>query len=234
MSDVVIELKNVYKKFRLYHEKRDSVYEAIGGWFNRKKYYENLQVLHDISFSVQKGETFGIIGKNGIGKTTLLRIISGIYKPDRGKVIINGSMIPILTLGLGFHPELTASDNVVQNSILLGFEKNIATQRTEEIMKYAELEKFADTKLKNFSAGMYARLAFSTAIHINPDILIIDEVMAVGDIGFQKKCWDTMVSFKKKGKAIIFVTHDMDVARSQCDKLMFMNKNKAEMIGKPD
>lgn len=233
MSEFAIELKNVSKMFRIYHEKRNSVYETIVGWFSKKKYYEDLPVLKDISFSVKKGEMFGIIGRNGAGKTTLLRIISGIYKPDSGSVLINGSLVPFLGLGTGFQIELTARANVIQYGILLGFKKKEITDRVDEIIKFAELEKFADIKIKNFSSGMYARLAFSTAIQVDPDVLIIDEALLVGDLGFQQKCFETINNFKKNGKAIILVTHDMQVVQSFCDRAMFLNQGIIESVGDP-
>ena len=232
MSEIAVEVKNVSKMFRIYHEKRNSVYEEIVGWFSKKKYYENLQVLKNISFSVQKGEMFGIIGRNGAGKTTLLRIIAGIYKPDSGTVSINGSLIPFLGLGAGFQVELTARANVIQYGILLGFKKKEITERVDEVMRFAELEKFSDIKLKNFSSGMYARLAFSTAVQVDPDVLMIDEALYSGDLAFQQKCFDTIVSFKKKGKAIILVTHSMQPIQSQCERSMFLSQGSIAAIGK--
>ena len=233
MSEFPIELKNVSKTFRIYHEKRNSVYETIVGWFSKKKYYEDLPVLKDVSFSVKKGEMFGIIGRNGAGKTTLLRIISGIYKPDSGSVLINGSLVPFLGLGTGFQIELTARANVIQYGILLGFNKIEISGLVDEIIKFAELEKFADIKIKNFSSGMYARLAFSTAIQVDPDVLIIDEALLVGDLGFQQKCFETINNFKNNGKAIILVTHDMQIIQSFCDRAMFLDQGIIESIGDP-
>ena len=233
MSEFAIELKNVSKTFRIYHEKRNSVYETIVGWFSKKKYYEDLPVLKDVSFSVKKGEMFGIIGRNGAGKTTLLRIISGIYKPDSGSVLINGSLVPFLGLGTGFQIELTARANVIQYGILLGFNKIEISGLVDEIIKFAELEKFADIKIKNFSSGMYARLAFSTAIQVDPDVLIIDEALLVGDLGFQQKCFETINNFKNNGKAIILVTHDMQIIQSFCDRAMFLDQGIIESIGDP-
>jgi len=233
MEENAVEVKNVYKTFRIYHEKRNSVYEIISGWFSKKKYYENLQVLKDITFSVKKGEMFGIVGRNGAGKTTLLRIISGIYKPDRGSVTINGSLIPFLGLGTGFQIDLTARANVIQYGILLGFKKREISERVDKVMEFAELEKFSDIKLKNFSAGMYARLAFSTAVQVDPDVLIIDEALYAGDMAFQQKCFETIISFKKRGKAIILVTHSMEPIQSQCDRAMFLNHGTIERVGEP-
>jgi len=234
MNDYAIEVKNVSKKFRIYHERRDSVYETITGWFSKSKHYEELQVLKDVSFSVKKGEVLGIIGKNGGGKTTLLRIIAGVYQPDKGEVIVNGSLIPFLSLGVGFMGELTARANVVQYGLLLGFSKKKITARVDDVIEYAELERFDDTKLKNFSAGMYSRLAFATAVQVDPDILIIDEAISVGDIAFQKKSFDTILDFKKRGKAIIFVSHDMGMIKSSCDSAIFLNNGAIEKRGKTD
>ena len=152
MPDYAVSVKNVSKKFNLFHEKRDSIYESAAGFFQKKRHSEILQALDDVSFNVKRGEIFGIIGRNGDGKTTLLRIISKIYTPDSGSVDVRGSIIPILAIGLGFHPELTAISNIYQSSILLGFNKDEITKRIPEIIKFAELERFADTKVKNFQA----------------------------------------------------------------------------------
>jgi len=234
MEDYTVQVKNVSKNFRIYHERYESVYEKVTGWFSKKEHYEDLQVLKDVSFSVRKGEMVGIIGKNGTGKTTLLRIIAGVYQPDKGEVVVNGTLIPFLSLGVGFLGELTAEDNIIQYGLLLGFSKKKISERVDEVIKYAELEKFADTKLKNFSAGMFSRLAFSTAIQVDPDVLIIDEAIQVGDIGFQKKCTDTMRSFKEKGKSIIYVGHDMSHIRDNCDSVVFLNNGIVEKYGMPD
>jgi len=233
MSDYAISVKNISKKFKLYHEKRDSIFEAATSFFQKKRHYEILQALDNVSFNVKHGEIFGIIGINGSGKTTLLRIISRIYTPDSGSVDVKGTIIPILALGLGFHPELTAITNIYQSSILLGFPKEEISKRVDDIIKFAELEKFADTKVKNFSNGMLMRLAFATSVLVDPDILIVDEVLAVGDIRFQKKCAETILSFKKRGKAIIFVSHNMNTIQEYADRAMFLNNGKAEKIGSP-
>jgi len=199
MYETAISVKNITKTFMLFHEKRDSVFEVLTKFFNRDKYYEKLLVLDNISFDVKKGETFGIIGDNGVGKTTLLRLLSGIYKPDSGSISINGSIIPFLSLGVGFQVEMTAIDNVILYGRLLGHSKKEITKKVPDILKFAELEKFGDTKLKNFSSGMFARLAFATAIQVDPDILLVDEILSVGDIGFAKKSHDAFLSFKKRG-----------------------------------
>ena len=234
MVDYAISVKNVSKKFTLYHEKRDSIFESATSIFQKKRHSETLQALDNISFNVKHGEIFGIIGRNGGGKTTLLRIISKIYSPDSGSVDVKGTVIPVLALGLGFHPELTAITNIFQSSILLGFKKELISKRVEDIIKFAELEKFADTKIKNFSAGMQMRLAFATSVLVDPDVLILDEVFAVGDLNFQKKCFDTIMSFKKRGKAIIFVSHDMTPIKNFCDTVMFLKDGKVGNIGSPE
>ena len=234
MTESAIIVKNLTKKFRIYHERRNTVYEIITSFFNKKKYYEELTILDNVSFEVNKGEIFGIIGRNGTGKTTLLRLLSQIYKPDSGSIKINGSLVPFLSLGAGFQLEMTASDNVILYGKLLGFSKKEIKNKLEEIIKFAELEKFADTKLKNFSSGMYARLAFATAVQVNPDIILMDEVLAVGDIGFQKKSRDTFSSFKEKGKTIVLVSHDLKVIRENCDRAMFINEGKIVDIGDPE
>ena len=234
MDEIYVNVKHVSKRFRLYHEKRTTIYESITGYFSRKKHYEILQALDDVTFDVKKGEMFGIIGKNGSGKTTLLRILSHIYRPDSGSVDIKGTIIPVLALGLGFHPELTATTNIIQSGILLGFSKKDISNRVDDVIKFAELEKFADIKIKNFSSGMQMRLAFSTAVQIDPDVLILDEVFAVGDLNFQKKCFNKIMDFKKSGKSIIFVSHDMTPIKNFCDRVMFLNSGRAEIIGTPD
>ena len=231
MSDELIKVKNVSKSFRLYHEKRTSIFETITSILNRKPYFENLLVLNDVSFSLKKGEAIGILGRNGSGKTTLLRILSKIYKPDSGSVEVNGTLVPLLALGLGFHPELTAVSNIYQSSILLGMSKQEVSTKVDDIIKFAELEKFADTKIKNFSQGMLMRLAFSTAVQVNPDILLLDEVVAVGDLNFQKKCYQTIKDFKTKGKSILLVSHSISDIQSVCDRAIFLNKGKIVKIG---
>ena len=231
MSDNVIKVTNISKKFRLYHENRTTFFEAFCGIFDRKQYYEDLQVLNGISFELKKGEALGILGRNGSGKTTLLRILSKIYKADSGSVEINGTLVPLLALGLGFHPELTATANIYQSSTLLGFDKKEISNQVDEIIKFAELEKFADTKIKNFSQGMLMRLAFSTAVQVNPDILVLDEVVAVGDMNFQKKCFNTIKDFKKRGKSIVLVSHSIRDIENVCDRAIFLNKGNIVKIG---
>lgn len=228
-----IEVHNLSKSFRIYHERKTTLYEHLVGIFARKKNYEDLKVLDSISFSVKKGEMLGIIGRNGEGKTTLLRILTKIIKPSGGYVETDGSMAPFLELGAGFQPELNAIENIIQYGIFLGFTKKEIKSKVPTILEYAELERFADTKLKNFSSGMYARLAFSTAIQVDPEILIVDEVLSVGDVAFQEKCFKTFSSFKKQGKTIVFVTHNLSQITKLCDRAILLNNGKLNMVGKP-
>jgi lipopolysaccharide transport system ATP-binding protein len=229
-----IEVDHVSKKFKIYHEKRNSIFEVVFGFMNRNLHVENLTVLDDVTFSVKKGETLGIIGKNGSGKSTLLRLISKIYRPDSGTVKTDGSIVPLLQLGIGFQPELTAIDNIIIYGILLGFTKPWIKSKVPEILQYAELERFADTKIKNFSSGMYARLAFSTAIQVDPDILIVDEILAVGDAEFKQKCNKSFNEIKKKGRTILFVSHDSRQVLEISDRVMLLNQGKLEKIGDPN
>ena len=233
MSENSINVVNVSKKFRLYHEKRTSIFEALSGNINQKSYYETLQVLKNISFNVKKGETFGIVGRNGSGKSTLLRILSRIYQPDTGTIETTGSVVPLLALGLGFHPDLTAITNIYQSSILLGISKKQIVEKTDDIIKFAELEKFADTKLKNFSSGMAMRLAFACAVQVDPAVLLLDEVVAVGDMNFQKKCKLVMKDFKKRGKSIVLVSHSSQSITELCNRAMFLKDGSIDIIGNP-
>jgi len=233
-SENIIELNGVSKSFILHHEKKYSVYEYLTSLFNRNNKTETLTVLKNISFSVKKGEMLGIIGLNGSGKTTLLKIMAKIYVPSEGHITTRGKIIPFLELGTGFNPELNAIDNIVTYGVLLGFTKNEISNRTERIAKFAELEKFMDTKLKNFSSGMYARLAFSTAIEVDPDILLVDEVLSVGDLAFQKKSFDAFTNFKRLGKTIIFVSHDIEQVRKLCDRVIFLHNGIIHSQGNPD
>jgi len=229
-QDSVVTVKGVNKSFKIHHEKNDSLFSLILNSFSRNS-FETIDVLKNISFNLNKGEMLGIIGPNGSGKTTLLKILSGILKADGGQVKINGTVAPLLQLGVGFNGELTAKENIVLSGMLLGFSKSEMKKKVNNIIKFAELEKFADTRIKNFSTGMHARLAFSTAIQIDPDILLVDEVLAVGDINFVNKSYREFLAFKEKGKSIIFVSHSLDHIRNLCDRAMILESGAIKMIG---
>lgn len=222
-SENSIEVRNVTKSFKIFHEKRNSLYEYLVSFLDKKRTFEELTVLQNVSFSVKKGEMLGIIGFNGSGKTTLLKIIGRIYSPDQGAVITKGKVTPFLELGTGFNGELTARDNIIIYGVILGFTKKEIEQKIDDIAKFAEIEKFVDTKLKNFSSGMNARLAFSTAMQVNADIMLVDEVLAVGDISFQEKSFNAFMEFKRKGKTIVFVSHAIDQIQRLCDKVIWIH-----------
>ena len=228
-----IEIKNVTKKFKIHHERKNSIYEYLTSLLDRRKTYETITVLNNISFSLKKGEMLGIIGFNGSGKTTLLKIISKIYSPDEGSVITQGKITPFLELGTGFNGELTARDNIIMYGVILGFTKKEIIAKIDDIAKFAEVEKFLDTKLKNFSTGMYTRLAFSTAVQVDPDIILVDEILSVGDITFQEKSFNTFMKFKKYEKTIVFVSHNVDQMQHLCDKILWIHEGNVKSYGEP-
>ena len=233
IDEIAIELKNISKSYKMNYNEKSTVFDVVTKSVNRKPPMKQFSALTDVSFKVKKGEVLGIVGHNGSGKSTLLKIISKIIEPTKGSISIEGKIVPFLNLGVGFHPDLTAKTNVIQYGILLGFSKKKITEMLPQIMEFAELEKFMDTTLKNFSSGMLARLAFSTAIQVDPDILLIDEILSVGDLSFQQKSFEAIMSFKKRGKSIILVTHDLNSVSQYCDRAMLLNKGIIEEIGDP-
>lgn len=232
MADFAIKVEGVNKNFVLPHEKRDSIKQSFTGIFkNRLKGAETQHALKDISFEVKQGEFFGIAGRNGSGKSTLLKILAGIYQPTKGSVTIQGKLVPFIELGVGFNPELTGRENVYLNGALLGFSRREIDDQYEDIVRFAELERFMDQRLKNYSSGMQVRLAFSLAIRAQADILLVDEVLAVGDAAFQRKCFDYFKELKAKKKTVIFVTHDMSAVREYCDRAMLIDNSELKLIG---
>ncbi|MCB9822867.1 ATP-binding cassette domain-containing protein [Candidatus Nomurabacteria bacterium] len=229
-----ISVKNLNKTFKLPHEKTTSLKGSLINTIRRKKGYEEQVALDDIAFEVKKGEFFGIVGRNGSGKSTLLKLISKIYTPDSGDIRVNGRLTPFIELGVGFNPELSGRDNVFLNGALLGFSRSEMSQMYDEIVSFAELERFMDQKLKNYSSGMQVRLAFSIAIRANSDILVLDEVLAVGDANFQQKCFEYFEKVKKENKTIILVTHDMGMVKRFCDRALLIDRSKVKEIGTPD
>ena len=234
MSDkIAVKVEGVYKDFILPHEKNDSIKRAVTGLFKAKaRGSETQHALHNISFEVHEGEFFGIVGRNGSGKSTMLKMLAGIYQPTKGSIAVHGSLVPFIELGVGFNPELTGRENVYLNGALLGFSKKEIDEQYEEIVRFAELGRFMDQKLKNYSSGMQVRLAFSVAIMADADILLVDEVLAVGDAAFQRKCYEYFRLLKKKKKTVIFVTHDMNAVREYCDRAVLIEKSKVVEIDK--
>lgn len=229
MDAIVID--NISKRFRIPHEKKTTLFENIVGVMKRQFNYEEFWALKNLSFRVEKGETFGIIGRNGSGKSTLLKILAKVLYPDAGSVSMNGKIASFLELGVGFQLELTAEENVYIYSSILGMSRREVRASYQDIFDFAEMRKFENMKLKNLSSGMYMRLAFSTAIHANPDTLLIDEVFAVGDEAFKKKCEDKINEFRKQGKTIIFVSHDLKAVKSLCQKSLLLNEGNSVSIG---
>jgi lipopolysaccharide transport system ATP-binding protein len=229
MNAIVVD--RVSKKFKLPHEKRRTLFHNLVGIIKRQFDYEEFWALRDISFEIDKGEAFGIVGRNGSGKSTLLKILAKVLYPDSGSVFMNGKVASFLELGVGFQPELTAEENVYIYSSILGMNRRDAHQKCPAIFDFAELEKFRNMKLKNFSAGMYLRLAFSTAVHAAPDTLLIDEVFAVGDETFQKKCAAKIIEFKEQGKTIVFVSHDLNAVKSLCQRSLLVNNGVGVLVG---
>ena len=229
MNAVIVD--KVSKRFKVPHEKKRTIFHNIVGVIKRQMSYEEFWALKEISFEIKQGETFGIIGRNGSGKSTLLKILAKVLYPDSGSVTMNGKVASFLELGVGFQPELTAEENVYIYSSILGMSRKEVRRKYDEIFNFAELDKFQNMKLKNFSSGMYLRLAFSTAIYAAPDTLLIDEVFAVGDTAFQKKCADKINEFQKQGKTIVFVSHDLETVKSLCQRSLLINNGKTVLIG---
>lgn len=233
-DDVAIKVTKVGKSFKLPHDRQNSIKGGLislvkGG----KRSYEKQEVLKDVSFEIKKGEFFGIVGRNGSGKSTLLKMLAGIYIPTAGSIRINGSLTPFIELGVGFNMELTGRENVYLNGALLGFNRKQMDEMYDDIVDFAELERFMDQKLKNYSSGMQVRLAFSIAIRAQGDILLLDEVLAVGDTAFQQKCFEYFNTIKNLKKTVILVTHDMSAVERFCTSAMLINKGAVEIIGSP-
>jgi len=227
----MILLNNVSKKFKLPVERRNTLFEEIVSFFSGKRNFVEFWALKNVTLSIHKGEIFGIMGLNGSGKSTLLKIIAGVLYPDSGEVKVKGKVTPILELGVGFNPELTAKENVYVYGVIMGMKKDEIKMKFDKIFKFAELEKFKNMKLKNFSSGMYARLAFATAIFTEPEILLIDEVLAVGDINFQRKCIEKIKELNENGTTIVIVSHSPEMIAEMCDRVMVLENGVVKMIG---
>jgi ABC-type polysaccharide/polyol phosphate transport system ATPase subunit len=230
MDSDPIRVVGVTKSFSLPHQQRNTLKEHFLHPF-AKTTYEHQAALSDISFEVLHGEFFGIIGPNGSGKSTLLKILAGVYRQNSGEVHIHGLLSPFIELGVGFNPELSARDNIRINGSLLGLSARQLAERYDEIVSFSELERFMDQKLKNFSSGMLVRLAYSIAIQVDFDILLLDEVLAVGDQSFQEKCFDTFHRFRAEKKTIVLVTHDLDVLEQYADRVLLLQSGRVTKIG---
>jgi ABC-type polysaccharide/polyol phosphate transport system ATPase subunit len=227
-----IDVAGVSKAFRIPHEQRVFFRDYFIHPFRRMSYERN-QALDDVSFSVQQGEFFGVVGPNGGGKSTLLRTLAGIYVPDAGTVRVSGLVSPFIELGVGFNLELNARDNIRINGTLAGLTKRQINGKFDEILAFSELERFVDQKVKNYSSGMLVRLAYSIAIQIPFDVLLLDEVLAVGDQAFQEKCFATFDRIKGEGKTVVFVSHALELMERFCDRVLLLQGGRVQAVGPP-
>lgn len=227
-----VNVEGLGKTFRLPHRKYSTLKERVLHPFGTRT-YDALRALDDVSLDVRSGEFFGIVGRNGSGKSTLLKCLAGIYSVDEGNVRVDGRVSPFIELGVGFNPDLTGRDNVLLNAIMLGLTRKQARERFDEIIAFAELDEFVDLHLKNYSSGMTARLGFSVAIQVNADVLLVDEILAVGDASFQVKCFDQFDRMKREGRTILFVTHDMAAVQRFCDRAVVLELGRVVDIGDP-
>jgi ABC-2 type transport system ATP-binding protein len=232
--EAAIEVKQVSKSFRIPIDGGASLKQRIIHFLKRRKGYREFTPLSNISFTINKGEFFGIVGRNGSGKSTLLKTIAGIYSPDQGRVVVNGNLVPFIELGVGFNPELTGRENVYLSAALLGFSRRETEAMYEEIVDFAELHDFMEERLKNYSSGMQVRLAFSIAIRARGDILLLDEVLAVGDAAFQQKCFSYFEQLKTEKRTVILVTHSMPSVQRFCDRALLLEAGNIVEVGKSE
>ena len=229
MSDPAILVESVSKNFRLYRERNRYIKSAV--LRGRRARYEEFWALEDVSFEVDHGATLGLIGSNGSGKSTMLKCLTGIYRPDKGKITMNGSVAALLELGAGFHPELSGRENIYLNAAILGMSKRDAERNFDSIVEFAGLERFIDTPVKNFSSGMTVRLGFSIATHVEPEILLIDEVLSVGDQAFQRKSSEKIEQFRRDGRTIVVVSHSLGALQKLCKEVIWLEKGTLKMRG---
>ena len=229
----MIDINNVSMRFNLGIEKNFSFKMAFIGIFDKSKRpkKEEFWALKNVSLHVNKGEVVGLIGSNGAGKSTLLKLVSGVMKPTKGKITVNGAISPMIELGAGFDPELTARENIYLNGAVLGYSKKFLDEKFEEIVEFSELRDFLDVPIRNFSSGMTAKLAFSIATIVNPEVLIVDEILSVGDIKFQEKSKSKMLEMIKGGTTVLYVSHSLDSIKQLCDRAMWLENGEVQMIG---
>ena len=222
---------NVSKKFRLYKERNQSLKSAV--MRRRTSVHEDFWALRDIDLEIQKGETFGLVGDNGSGKSTLLKCMARILYPDRGSISTVGRVAALLEVGTGFHPELSGRENIYLNGSILGMTRREIDARYEDIVEFSGVREFIDQPVKNYSSGMYVRLGFSVAIHVDPDVLLVDEVLAVGDESFQEKCAEKFRDLKRAGKTVIIVSHSLETVEKMCDRMAWIQDSELKMVGRP-
>ncbi len=228
-EEIAVTAENVSKKFRIYHERNQSIKQMV--LRRRRGVYEEFWALKDVSLEIPAATSYGLIGENGSGKSTLLKCMAKILVPDEGSVAVNGSISALLELGAGFHPELSGRENVFLNGAILGISSKELTRKFDEIVAFSGIERFIDTPVKNYSSGMYVRLGFSIAINVSPDVLLVDEVLAVGDAEFQMRCADKFAELKSSGCTIVVVSHSMEMVESLCDSAAWLEHGSLKMTG---
>lgn len=233
-SEVAIRLDHVSMRFNMSRERVDSIKEYLIKMAKRQLFFEEFWALKNISLEIKKGEVFGLIGLNGAGKSTLLKVVAGVLKPTTGAVSVEGTIAPLIELGAGFDTDLTARENVYMNGAVLGYNKIYMEQRYQEIMDFAELWDFADVPVKNFSSGMYARLGFAIATLVKPEVLIVDEILGVGDFKFQEKCQNRIRELMGGGTTVLMVSHSNDTIKSFCDRVAWLENGQVKEIGSVD
>jgi ABC-2 type transport system ATP-binding protein len=231
VGNIAVEIQDVSKRFRLYHQKYTSLKERV--IHAGRTPYTELWALRDIGFEVEEGQTVGILGRNGSGKSTLLKCVCGVLQPTEGQVVVRGKLAGLLELGAGFQPDLTGRQNIYLNGSLLGLAKSDIDKVFDEVVAFAELDQFIDNQVKFYSSGMYVRLGFAVAVNVDPDVLVIDEVLAVGDERFQRKCLDRVKEFQSQGRTIIFVSHSPDQVRAICDQAVVLSDGRMVGHGTP-
>ena len=233
-SSIPIRLENITQRFRVIQERPDTLRELFAKLFRHETHFYDFEAVKNVSLEVPRGQMLGVIGRNGSGKSTLLKIVAGVYRPSAGRVEVKGSLAPLIELGAGFHHELTGRENILINGLLLGYSKREMLEREQRIIDFAEIGDFIDAPVKQYSSGMYMRLAFSVATEINPEILLIDEILAVGDLPFQQKCFQRIRNFREAGKTIMMVSHNMGQVAEQCDRAIFLDQGSIMADGHPD
>lgn len=232
-DSTAIRVEHVTQRFRVIQERPDTLRELFARFFTHSNNFHDFEAIKNVSFDVHRGEMLGVIGRNGSGKSTLLKIVSGIYRPSEGRVEVKGTLAPLLELGAGFHYELTGRENIMLNGLLMGYSKKDMAAREEKIIRFADIGEFIDAPIKQYSSGMYIRLAFAVATEIDPDILVIDEILAVGDVNFQQKCFDRLAQFRKQNKTILFVSHSPKQVTDFCDRVIVMDQGEIAFDGDP-
>jgi lipopolysaccharide transport system ATP-binding protein len=228
VSDIAVRVDHVTKSFRMYHERNQSLKSAI--MRRRTSVHEDFLALDDVSFDVPVGSTFGLIGSNGSGKSTLLKCLANIYYPNKGSITHSGKIAAMLEVGSGFHAELSGRENIFLNGSILGMSRKDVTRKFDEIVDFSGVEQFIDQPVKNYSSGMYVRLGFAIAINVDPDILVVDEVLAVGDQDFQEKCYKKFEDFREDGKTVILVSHSMETVQNMCDHVAWLNHGELKVV----